>query len=268
MSPQRNTLSPQSRTHTTLRFASYVGGGTGTAGAFLNGLPASASCLRLNDSWYAGYAIGESSAEFTITVSIAAAAVAAPGPAAASDSAPGSASHPPAAPAPPPPPPASAAEALSLSPAALVAVGAGGRVAAELLGDLGGYQATPDLSASMLFIPTPASGDGDAGDPLLWPLLPTSGVSLDGTEASLWEGGEGGVDGRGKAVLARTSEEERQAPPHARTGLAPPPPPTPAPRRAVQQAGHVVRRVPEPGERVPAAGGHVPGQPAGGRGGG
>ena len=57
----------------------------------------------------------------------------------------------------------------------------GQTVAAELMGDLGGFQESPVLSQKMLFIPIPNSTSTDSGDPSTWPLLDTSAVSLDGS---------------------------------------------------------------------------------------
>ncbi len=136
---------------------------------FLNGVPASASCLRNADLWYAAYTIGDASYEFVLTLTLTQAARNATG------SAGGSA----------PPPPASAAaafttEVLTLSPVTIVALNGAQTVGAELLGDLGGFQEMPVLSQKLLFIPRPANGSG-AGDPGRWPLLDKSAVSLDGS---------------------------------------------------------------------------------------
>ena len=117
---------------------------------FLNGLPASASCLRLSETWYAGYSVGIASYEFILSVSLSSGG--------------------------------NVSETLQLSPVTLVAVGANQTVAAELLGDLGGFQETPVLIQKMLFIPRPnSSAAGDGGDPARWPLLDTAAVSLDGS---------------------------------------------------------------------------------------
>ena len=122
-----------------------------TANMFLNGLPASAHCLRMAPQWYAGYSIGVAGYEFTLSVSITPVNSSQPG------------------------------EVLSLSPATLVAVNGAQTVAAELMGDLGGFQESPVLSQKMLFIPIPNSNSNTSGDPSTWPLLDTSAVSLDGS---------------------------------------------------------------------------------------
>lgn len=139
-----------------------------TAGLFLNGVPASASCLRLDPQWFAAYAISVAEVEFTITVSLSPLA----------GNASGSAGSPPPPPSPPP-------SSLTLSPVSLVAVTPDQTVAAELLGDLGGYMATPVLSTMLLFIPIPSNGSANSGDPALWPILPVSGVSQDGTQCNM-----------------------------------------------------------------------------------
>ncbi len=136
---------------------------------FLNGVPASASCLRNADLWYAAYTIGDASYEFVLTLTLTQAARNATGSAGVSA----------------PPPPASAAaafttEVLTLSPVTIVALNGAQTVGAELLGDLGGFQEMPVLSQKLLFIPRPTNGSG-AGDPGRWPLLDKSAVSLDGS---------------------------------------------------------------------------------------
>ena len=130
------------------------------ANLFLSGVPASAHCLRLDPDAFAGYSLGSAEYEFQLSVAINAA----PANGTAALPTPG--------------------EVLVLSPATVVALGANGSVAAELLGDLGGFQDSPVLSQSMLFVPRPANGSSP-GDPALWPLLPTSAVSLDGSRCNV-----------------------------------------------------------------------------------
>ena len=129
---------------------------------FLNGLPASASCLRMSDKWYAAYTLGDASYEFTLAVTITKAAANATGGA-------------------PPPPLSALREVLSLSPISVVALNAGSTVAAELLGDLGGFVETPVLSSKLLFIPRPGNSSAVTDDVGSWPLLDRSAVSLDGS---------------------------------------------------------------------------------------
>jgi len=126
---------------------------------FLNGLPASASCLRMSDKWYAAYTLGDASYEFTLAVTITKAA---------SNTTAGGGSS-------------SLREVLSLSPVSVVAINAGSTVAAELLGDLGGFVETPVLSSKLLFIPRPANNSTLSDDVDTWPLLDRSAVSLDGS---------------------------------------------------------------------------------------
>ena len=122
-----------------------------TANMFFNGLPASGHCLRMAPQWYAGYSIGVADYEFVLNVTIT------------------------------PVNSTNAGTVLQLSPATLVAIDSNQTVAAELLGDLGGFQETPVLSTKMVFIPIPNGSSTDSGDPSLWPLLDTSAVSLDGS---------------------------------------------------------------------------------------
>jgi hypothetical protein len=136
---------------------------------FLNGLPASASCLRLSPTWYAAYTLGEASYEFSLAITLT------PQAANATTASLGRA-------APPPPPLSLQREVLSLSPVSVVAINAGATVAAELLGDLGGYAETPVLSSKLLFIPRPGSNvSAPLDDVGTWPLLDRSAVSLDGS---------------------------------------------------------------------------------------
>jgi hypothetical protein len=97
---------------------------------FLDGVPASASCLRNAELWYASYSIAQASYEFTLTLTLTTAVPNATRTGAG------------AAPAAAPPPPVQAQrEVLTLSPVSIVTINEGRTVAAELLGDLGGFQA-------------------------------------------------------------------------------------------------------------------------------
>jgi hypothetical protein len=96
---------------------------------FLDGVPASASCLRNADLWYAVYSIAQASYEFTLTLTLTTAAPNATRAGAG------------AAAAAPPPPAQAQREVLTLSPVTIVTINEGRTVAAELLGDLGGFQA-------------------------------------------------------------------------------------------------------------------------------
>ncbi len=126
---------------------------------FLNGLPASASCMRYSELWYAAYSVSSASYEFQLTLTLT--------PSANGTAAGGGGGG--------------APEVLTLSPVTLVALNGAQTVAAELLGDLGGFQEMPVLSQKLLFIPRPANGSAGAGDPARWPLLDASAVSLDGS---------------------------------------------------------------------------------------
>ena len=94
---------------------------------FLDGVPASASCLRNAELWYAAYSIAQASYEFTLTLTLTTAAP--------------NATRTGAGAAPPPPPAQAQREVLTLSPVSIVTINEGRTVAAELLGDLGGFQA-------------------------------------------------------------------------------------------------------------------------------
>jgi Male gamete fusion factor len=128
----------------------------------MNGIPSSASCLRMSPNWFAGYAIGSASYEFTLSVSISQQAAAGGG---GSSNATSNAT--------------SLLEVLTLSPAMLAAINVNETVSAELLGDLGGFQESVVLSDRMLFIPIPNATQTDSGPPGSWPILSLSDVSLD-----------------------------------------------------------------------------------------
>ena len=130
---------------------------------FMNGIPASASCLRMSPNWFAGYGIGSASYEFTLSVTISQQAAAAAG--SGSTNATSNAT--------------TLLEVLTLSPSMLAALNANETVSAELLGDLGGFQETVVLSQSMLFIPIPNATQTDSGPHGLWPILSLSAISLD-----------------------------------------------------------------------------------------
>jgi len=155
-------------------------------GLFLNGLPGSGSCLRMSDNWLAGYTIGTVAYEFTISIVLEQLAgnltntpdqLNVNGTNAASGN-------------------ASLYEILTLSPAALVATNANETVSAELLGDLGGFQAMPTLETQILFIPIPNATQTDSGSPSLWPILQMAEVSQDGSECDKPGVSFGGFEGQ------------------------------------------------------------------------
>lgn len=97
-----------------------------SANLFMSGVPASASCLRMSPLWHAAYQISEASVEFQLSITLTTAASNA-------TSAAGGARA--------PPPAAAVNEVLTLSPVQIVALNQAQTVGAELLGDLGGFQA-------------------------------------------------------------------------------------------------------------------------------
>ena len=100
---------------------------------FLSGVPASASCLRMSPLWYAAYQISEASFEFQLSITLTTAASNATSAAAGAQA---------------PPPAAPVYEVLTLSPVQIVALNQAQTVGAELLGDLGGFQARAFYAAA------------------------------------------------------------------------------------------------------------------------
>ena len=111
---------------------------------FLTGVPATASCMRLSASWWSGFSVGLWALEFSITINITQASSVDGGPA--------------------------FSETLTVSPAALVAVNAARSVSAELMGNLGGFAESPDLSDRILLIPY-AAGGASASNASTWMLV-------------------------------------------------------------------------------------------------
>ena len=73
--------------------------------------------------------------------------------------------------------------ALALSPSQPGVASADGRLQASLVGELMPYRALPVLTSQMLLLPTASSLDAAlANHPEKWLLLPTSMVTLDGSE--------------------------------------------------------------------------------------